>query len=276
MRLFNKVAIIGTGLIGGSLALAIKKRKLANRVAGFSRHKKTLGLAKKLGAIDTGSQDLSIVKDADLVILATPVDTILKIAKKISKVVKPGSIISDVGSTKVEIVLKLKKLFPRYVGSHPLAGSEKRGIINANADIFKNSLCILTPVKSTHKPSLLKLKKFWNMLGAEVVYLNPSLHDDILSLVSHLPHLIALCLIGVVPRRYLRFAASGFKDTTRIVSSDAAVWRDIFISNRKSILKAVGVFQNYLSKAKTRIKEKDAKGLEGILKESKRIRDSLK
>lgn len=276
MKLFNKVAIIGTGLIGGSLGIAIKKKRLANVVVGVSRHYNSLTLAKKRGAIDCGSQDLNIVKDADLIILATPVGSILKIAQDIAKIIKPDAMVSDVGSTKKEIVLKLDKLFSRYVGSHPLAGSEKRGMVNANTDIFKNSVCILTPVKSTHRPSLLKIKKLWNALGVEVVYIKPSLHDNVLSFVSHLPHLIAFSLIGTVPRKYLRFAASGFKDTTRLASSDAVLWRDIFISNRKSILNASRTFKNYLSDIETLIKKRDAKGLKGILTQAKKIRDSLK
>lgn len=275
MKLFNKVAIIGVGLIGGSMALAIKKKHLANKVIGISRHRNTLRLAKKISAIDMGSCDLKIVKDADLIILATPVNTILEIAKTLSKIIKPDSIVTDVGSTKGEIVSSLKKLFPHYVGSHPLAGSEKRGVLNANANIFKNSLCILTPVKSTHQPSLRKIRKLWNVLGARVVYIEPSLHDSILSFVSHLPHLIVFSLIGAVPKKYLKFAAAGFKDTTRIASSDAMLWRDIFLSNQKNILKAIEFFQDNLTRIKNAIQKKDKKSLIRILKQAKNKRDSL-
>lgn len=276
MKLFKKVAIIGTGLIGGSLGLAIKKRKIADKVIGIGRHRQTLALAKRRQAIDISSQDLNIVKDADLIILATPVKTILNIAQRIYRIVEPKSIVIDVGSTKKEIVLQLQRLFPRFIGSHPLAGSEKRGMLNANADIFNNSVCILTPTKSTHGGSLRKVKKFWQLLGAEAVCLKPSLHDDILSFISHLPHLIAFCLIAAIPRKYLNFVAPSFKDTTRIASSDATVWRDIFLSNRKSILLALKAFQDYLSKMEDIIRKKDARRLEAILKKAKVIRDSLK
>ena len=276
MKLFNKVAIIGVGLIGGSLALAIKRRRLVNTVIGISRHRKTALLAKKRQAVDIASQDLSLVKDADLIILATPVHTILKIAKNISRLVKPNAIVSDVGSTKQEVVTQLSRLFPNYVGSHPLAGSEKRGVINADAGMFNDSLCILTPTGSTDKQLLIKISKLWNLLGARVVCLKPSLHDNVLSFVSHMPHLVAFSLVGSVPKKYLRFAASGFKDTTRIASSDAALWKDIFISNRKSLLKALGTFKHRLSEIESAIIKKDAKGLEGILKKAKKTRDSLK
>ena len=140
MKLFNKVAIVGVGLIGGSIALAIKKHRLAHEIIGVSRHTKSLLLAKKMGAIDRGSQDINIIKDADLVILATPVNTIINLAPKILKVIKRACIVSDVGSTKEQIVKILEKIFPNYIGSHPLAGSEKRGIINADPKIFKDSL----------------------------------------------------------------------------------------------------------------------------------------
>src|SRR3989338_7095736 len=156
MRLFNKVAIIGTGLIGGSMALAIKKKCLAHQIIGVSRHKNTLIWGKNSRVIDKGSQDLSIIADADLVVLATPVNTILKLAGIILKFIRKDSIVTDVGSTKKEIVSKLSKIFPNYVGSHPLAGSEKRGLVNASTDIFKNSLCILTPVKNTNPKALKK------------------------------------------------------------------------------------------------------------------------
>jgi prephenate dehydrogenase len=157
MRLFNKVAIVGVGLIGGSLALAIKKRGLAKEVIGVSRRKKTLLLARQRGMIDRGSQDLNIIKDVDLVILAAPVETIIKTAQEVSKIVGPDCIVIDVGSTKEQIVFKLEKLFKHFVGSHPLAGSEKRGVSNACDEIFNNSLCILTPTKHTAASALRKV-----------------------------------------------------------------------------------------------------------------------
>ena len=276
MRLFNRVAIIGTGLIGGSLALAIKKKKLAKVVIGVSRHRRTLVLAKRCHAIDIGAQDFNIIKDADLIIFATPVNTILEISPLISRIAKAEAVVTDVGSTKKEIVSELTKLFPRYIGSHPLAGSEKRGIVSANANLFQDSLCLLTPTPSTHQPSIKKVKKLWKALGARVVLLNPSLHDKILSFISHLPHLIVFSLMSSVPKRYLKFTAAGFKDTTRIASSDARLWSDIFMTNRSSLLKALGEFEKNLTKIKTAIKKKNTPGLEVILKKAKRSRDSLR
>lgn len=275
MKLFNKVAIIGVGLIGGSIALGLKKKKLCYEVIGMSRHKNTLLLAKKRGAIDRGSQQIGIIKDADLVILATPVSLIFKLAPIIRKIVKPECIVSDVGSTKKEIVSKLEKLFPNYVGSHPLAGSEKRGIINARYDIFKNSLCILTPTKNTNRLAKDKIRRLWSSLGAKVVYLPADMHDKILSFSSHLPHLVAFSLIGAVSAKYLRFSSGGLKDSTRIAASDPGLWADIFLSNKGNILKATQVLQDNLSKIKSAINKKDKKLLIKILKEAKAKRESL-
>ena len=265
MKLFNKVAIIGVGLIGGSIALAMKK----------SRHKETLSLARKTGAIDIGARDFSVIKDADLVILATPVDIIIELGRRISSLVNKECIVTDVGSTKKEVVSALEKVFPGYVGSHPLAGSEKRGLINANAAIFRDSLCILTPTQNTQTHAEAKIKKLWVKLGARVVYLTPSRHDKILSLVSHLPHLVAFSLISAVPVEFLKFASTGFRDTTRIAASDGEIWRDILFSNDKNIVEAIDLFQANLAGIKSAIRRKDRKGLFAILKMAKRKKETL-
>jgi prephenate dehydrogenase len=275
MRLFNKVAIIGTGLIGGSMALAIKKKRLTHQIIGVSRHKNTLIWGKKSHVIDKGSQNLSIIQDADLVVLATPVNTILKLADIILKFVRKDCIVTDVGSTKCEIVSKLSKIFPNYVGSHPLAGSEKRGLANASTDIFKNSLCILTPARNTNPKALKKIKNLWNKLGARVIFLSPDTHDRILSFVSHLPHVIAFSLIDIVPDKYLNFGATGLKDTTRIALSDSRLWVDIFLSNRENMLKSIEHFENNLSRIKSTINKRDERTLIKILKRAKGKREIL-
>ena len=275
MRLFNKVAIIGTGLIGGSMALAIKKKCLAHQIIGVSRHKSTLIWGKKSRVIDKGSQDLSIIADADLVVLATPVNTILKLAGIILKFIRKDSIVTDVGSTKCEIVSKLSKIFPNYVGSHPLAGSEKRGLVNASTDIFKNSLCILTPAKNTNPKALKIIKNLWNRLGARVIFLSPGTHDRILSFVSHLPHVIAFSLIDIVPDKYLKFGATGLKDTTRIALSDSRLWADILLSNRENMLESIEHFENNLSRIKSAINKRDERTLIKILKRAKGKREIL-
>ena len=275
MRLFNKVAIIGTGLIGGSIALAIKKKRLANEVIGVSRHKKSLLLAKRKGAIDRGSQALNIIKDADLLILATPVNTIIRLAPRISKFIGKDCLVSDVGSTKEEVVFRLEKLFTNYIGSHPLAGSEKRGILNAHPDLFMDSLCIFTPTRNTNNKALNKLNLLWNRMGAKTVRLSPQAHDKILSFVSHLPHIAAFCLMAVIPGAYLKFASTGLKDTTRIAASEAELWTDILLSNRENIIKSLELLQANMSRLKSALQKEDKQLLVKILKKAKEKRNKL-
>jgi prephenate dehydrogenase len=276
MSMFKKVAIIGTGLIGGSIALGLRKERLAGEIIGVSRRRKNLSLAKKMGAIDRGSKDLDILKGAELVILATPVNAIKNQAAKIAGLVKPECIVCDVGSTKEEIVADLSKIFPRFIGCHPLAGSEKRGISNADAGLFKNTSCILTPIKNTDKRALAKIERLWVKLGSRVITLNPKAHDRILSYVSHLPHLVSFSLMNCVPSRYFKFCANSLRDTTRIAASDAELWSDIFLSNKKNILKAVGALQKNLSAVKTALLKEDRAALFKIIKTAKAKREALK
>lgn len=273
MKLFKKVSIIGTGLIGGSIALAIKKKRLADRVVGVAKSKKTLLLAKKIGAIDSGSQNLRIIKGSDLIILAAPVATILDLAPKILKIAGKSPIVTDVGSTKEEISDRLLKVFPNYVGGHPLAGSEKHGITYASGGIFKDTLCILTPTKNTDAESLKKICEFWAILGTKIAFLSPKAHDEILSFVSHLPHITAFSLINTVPEEYLRFASNGLRDTTRIAASDSLLWADIFFSNRNNVLKSLGELEKNLARIKSAIKSKNRKLLDKILTQAQRKRE---
>lgn len=275
MRLFNRVVIIGVGLIGGSIGLAIKKKGVASKVIGISRHKKTLDLAKARGAIDFGFQEINAVKDADLIILATPVRSIIEIGLKIAFLIKPNTLITDTGSTKKLIVEKLEKVLPNFVGAHPLSGSEKQGARYANGDLFRGSLCILTPTTNTHGQALERISRFWKALGARVVNLTPSQHDKFIAYVSHLPHLIAFSLIRSIPKSHLCFASFGLKDTTRIASSDASLWRDIFLTNQKELLKTVKSFQVSLSKIKSAIVQKDSHTLKRLLNQAKKKRDSI-
>ena len=275
MMQFKKVAIIGTGLIGGSLALAIKKNRLAKKIVGVSRHKKSLALAKRIGAIDQGSLGLGIIKGADFIIFAAPVKAIINLAPLVSKVASKDCLVIDVGSTKEKIVSSLSKFFPNYVGAHPLAGSEKRSVANASALLFKGSLCILTPVKRTNRKALRKLNLFWKRLGVKTTILTPAKHDEVLSFVSHLPHIVAFSLINSVPGHCLKFASTGLKDTTRIAASDSELWSEIFLSNKENLLKAIEILENNIKLIKSGILKRDAKKLEIILKQAKAKRISL-
>jgi prephenate dehydrogenase len=276
MAIFKKVAIIGTGLIGGSIALGIKKNKLADEIVGVSRHKKSVSLALKMGVIDKGSVSLKIIEGADLLILAVPIGSILKLKDEIKRYTLGNCIITDVGSTKGMVVKEMSKAFPGYIGSHPLAGSEKRGVINSSPLIFKGSLCIMTPRGDYSKAAFIKIKDLWIKLGARVISMSPEKHDRILSLTSHLPHIVAFSLINTVPENILKLSSGGLKDTTRIAASDSLLWRDVFLSNRANSLKAIKLFEKNLSEIKSAIKTGNAVFLERLLRKSNRIRESLK
>lgn len=275
MRLFNKAVIVGTGLIGGSIGLAMKKASVAKEIVGMSRRKESLSLAKKIGAVDAVSCDIRIVKDADLVIFALPPDVILDLAPKFSQFTKDDCIIFDVASAKEAIVAKLDKLFPNYLGTHPLAGSEKQGVKYSDADMFQNSVCILTPTKNTDRLTLQKVRRLWLKIGAKVINLSAQKHDKILSFVSHLPHITAFSLVNSVRPEYLKFASGSFKDVTRVAASGSLLWGEIFLSNQRNLLSAIELFQDNLERIKSAIKNKDKLALGKILEKARQKRISL-
>ncbi len=273
--LFKKVAIVGIGLIGGSIALEIKRRRLASKIVGISRHRKSILKALKIGAIDEGALKLDCINGADLLIIATPVGNILKSGPELLKHINKNCLVTDVGSTKGSIVNSMEKLFPNYVGSHPLAGSEKRGILNAQRNLFARSVCVLTPTDKTNPAALRRIVLFWRFLGAKTVVLNPQEHDKSLCFASHLPHLIAFSLVNAIPTPYFKLGAGGLKDTTRIAASDHILWSDIFLANRSNILKAISVFEKRLKELKTAIKNKNNKLLKKLILESRKKREIL-
>jgi len=274
--MFEKTAIVGTGLIGGAIGLGIKKRGLSRVVVGTSRHKKSLSLAKKLKAIDRGSTSLNILKGADLVILATPVSVILELAPEISRIIGPECIVCDIASTKSEIVSSLDKLFPRFIGAHPLAGSEKRGIINSPEVDLNGSTCILTPTRKTGKKTLKKIKGLFGKLGLKTVSMSAEEHDRVLSFISHLPHLAAFTMINSVPREFLKFAPPSLREITRIAASDPRLWTDIILSNKKASLNALALYLKNLSAVAAFVKTSDRASLERIFASAKRNREILK
>jgi prephenate dehydrogenase len=275
MTIFKKVAIVGTGLIGGSLALAIRKNKLAEKIVGVSRRQSSIARARRIGAIDDGSRSLNIIKGADLVVLATPVDTIIKLASRISGLIDKKCVVIDVGSTKEKISARLSAIFPGYVGTHPLAGSEKRSIAHAHSGLFRGSLCILTPTDSTDKKALAKAVNLWLGVGAKTIDLLPRDHDKALSFVSHLPHIAAFSLMQSVPGEFLKFGASGLRDTTRIAASDSGIWADIFLSNAANILRASESFKKNISDITKAIAARDKAKLTRILNSAKIKREKL-
>lgn len=277
---FKKVAIIGVGLIGGSLGLAIKKRKLARSVIGIGRRRSSIRKALRCGAIDIGTKDLKGgVSDADLVIIATPVCSIPKIVETIVGNLKDGAILTDVGSTKGQIVKAMERSLPNrisFVGSHPLAGSEKRGVNFAKGDLFEGATVIMTKTKKARVSSIKALSRFWRSLGvARVSIKSPEEHDRIVAEVSHLPHVVAAALINSISDKSLKYASTGLKDVTRIAASDPEVWRDICVTNRRQILKSLERFERSLSRLKALIKSGRKERLRSEFAKSKRIREKL-
>ena len=243
----KRVAIIGLGLIGGSLGLALTRRRLARRVIGVSRSPETLRRARRARAIHEGTTDLrEAVRGADLVVLATPVETIVPLAKRAARFMRPGSVLTDVGSTKGAIVAALERGLPTgvaFVGGHPIAGSESRGFGAARHDLFDGSVCILTPTARTPRQALRRVAAFWKPLAERVVTMAPSAHDRLLAGASHLPHLLAYALAHAVDGRQLPMAPRSFLEMTRLAKSSPELWDDIFLSNRREVLAAMTRFE---------------------------------
>ena len=278
-QLFRKVTIVGVGLIGGSIGMAIKKNSVAHRVVGISAHQASLDCALKNEAIDEATMDVKkAVRDADMVILCTPVNTILKMIDEINGAVRRGCIVTDVGSTKLAIVERAQKIFPPhilFVGSHPLAGSEKKGPAYASAQLFENTTCVMTPTDKTNRLAKEKIKHFWTQLGAEVRMTPPDQHDRILSYVSHLPHLLAYGLMKSIPDEFLPYAAQGLRDTTRVAGSHPPMWSDICLSNSDNVLKSLDEAVKIFGQFRRAIVDGDDRVLTEIFQQAKEKRDRL-
>jgi len=283
--LFNKVTIVGVGLIGGSLGLAIKKNKLANQVVGIGHRKTSIQKAIKKKAIDQGSLSLpSGTKQADLVILATPVGLIIKFLKELACCLKPGAIVIDVGSSKEEIVKIAEKNLSRenpFIGCHPMAGSEKRGIDIARKDLFDNAVCIITPTKRSDPGALKKIKIFWKNLGSRIEVISPARHDSLIATVSHLPHLVSTGLVLKLEQEnqkkssWLKVIGPGFKDTTRIAASPPAIWQDICFSNRGNIIKDISDLRVILKRLENCLKKNQRKDFLKLLNKAKNSREKI-
>ncbi|MBI3331282.1 MAG: prephenate dehydrogenase/arogenate dehydrogenase family protein [Candidatus Omnitrophica bacterium] len=243
---FKQVTIVGLGLIGGSLGMALRRRRLARAVVGVSRRPASLRRARRLGAIDWGTTDLArAASGADVVVLATPVDAIVPYGRRAARAMRPGGVLTDVGSTKAAVVRALARGLPRgvsFVGAHPIAGSERRGVEAADARLFDGTLCILTPTARTDRRALRVVRRLWTSLGGRVVTMSPDRHDRLLAGLSHLPHLVACSLIGAMTGALPRPPQS-FLDMTRITQSDPDLWDDIFLSNRVHLLRAMDRFE---------------------------------
>ncbi len=281
---FRKITIVGVGLLGGSLGLAIKKRGLANEVVGYVRRAASIAECKKAQAVDLCTQDLQeAVADADLIVLCTPLAQMLPLLKEMRPAIKPGAIITDVGSVKATVVKELESLVAKsgahFVGSHPMAGAEKTGVAAARAELFHNAVCVVTPTQRSHPPSVKKLETFWKAVGARVLRLSPESHDELVSRSSHLPHVAAATLANLVldpkhPKSQPLLCATGFRDTTRIASGSPEMWRDIAMANRKNLSKALDVYIRDLKKFQSLLKKGDEKASENFFQSGKQRRDA--
>ena len=279
MKQFNKIAIIGVGLIGGSIGLAARKKGVAGRVTGIFRRTSTMAKALRVKAVDGVSMDIAKgVKDADLVIIATPVSLIPVMARRAAPFMKKGAILTVAGSVKGFVVKEVSKAIPKsvkFVGSHPMAGSEKTSVESARADLFRGAFTILTKTAGTDIAALNKVKKFWSALGSKVVVMSPEEHDRIVALVSHLPHVAAQELCLAQDGKSLAYAAGGFRDTTRIASSDPDIWLDIFRTNRLEVAKALDAFIGELKAFKAYLEAGDARKMLARSKKAKSVRDRI-
>ena len=277
--MFKRVTIIGVGLMGGSLGMALKKKKIAREVIGVSQKHSTIAEAIKCKAIDRGFTDpVKAVKNADLIVLAAPVETIVRLFPVISSHVKRSCIITDLGSAKAEIVDAAEKNLPNanmFVGSHPMTGSDKRGISNAIEDLYENSYCIMTPTRDTNESVKNKIKNLWFKLGAKVKFLAPEEHDEILAYISHLPHLVAYALMETIPEKVLDYSSQGLKDTTRIAGSSPELWNDICVANSKNLVKALDEFVRRLNALRQAIVQDDQKSLTEHFTVAKTKRDAI-
>lgn len=286
MKRWDTVAIVGVGLIGGSIGLDLLRRRLARRVVGIGRRQGTLRTAKRIGAVSSTTLDLQKgVAEAELVVVCTPVGRIAADVRAAAAACPPGALITDAGSTKEAIVAELDGLAARragrlddsvrFVGSHPLAGSEKNGPAAAVAGLFVDRTVIVTPAKATPAAAVSRVEEFWQALGARVVRMTAARHDAVVAAVSHVPHLVSSALAAATPEKLLPLAAGGWTDTTRIAAGDPELWTQIFRANRGRVLTVLARYEKVLASMRRALERGDGAALQRWLARAKRLRDAL-
>jgi cyclohexadieny/prephenate dehydrogenase len=270
--LFPRVALIGFGLIGGSIARAARAQGFAGEIVTTARSARTRARVTELGVVDRVAEtNIDAVKDADLVVLCIPVGACGPVAREIAPHLKPGAIVTDVGSVKGAVVRDMAPHLPaavHFVPAHPVAGTEHSGPDSGFAELFINRWCILTPPEGSDAGAVARLRAFWTALGARVEIMTPDHHDLVLAITSHLPHLIAYTIVGtaeelgqVTSSEVMKFSAGGFRDFTRIAASDPIMWRDVFLANKEAVLEMLGTFNEDLSKLTRAIRRGDGEAL---------------
>jgi prephenate dehydrogenase len=283
--LVGRLCVIGVGLIGGSLALALKAAGAVGEVVGVGRGIDNLKTAQRLGVVDRFTTDVTIgVADADLIFLATPILALGDVMRQIAPHLKPGAIVTDGGSVKRAVVDAIEPLLPsgvHFVPGHPIAGTEKSGAEAAFATLYQNRRCILTPTSRTDAGALTLVRQLWQIAGSEVVEMDVEKHDRVLAAISHLPHMVAYSLVNAVGAydRYeeniLEYSAGGFRDFTRIASSDPTMWRDIAQTNREALLEMMAQYERFFAELKQDIAAGDGQKLFDFFQKSKQSRDAI-
>lgn len=283
MQRFENVAILGVGLIGGSIGLALRKRGLAKRIVGVGRRQASLDRALACGCIMEATTSIEQgVRAAELAVICTPVDLITNSVAEVGRYCSDQCVITDAGSTKSEWIGQAEKSLAErfksglpFVGSHPIAGSERSGPEAANADLFVGRVTVVTPTAASNPTATTTIGQFWESLGSRVIQLSPEAHDEGLAYSSHLPHLVAAALAAATPQNALALTGTGWQDTTRIAGGDAELWRQILLSNRSCTLKALADFERVLTGYRAALESADGAALTSLLEEGKSRRDAL-
>lgn len=272
-----KITVVGVGLLGGSIGLAVRQRHIARHVTGYVRRPEQIAECLAAGAVDEATQDLAAaVTDAALVILCTPVGQMRELAQQLRPHLRADAIVTDVGSVKGSVVAELETVLPQFVGSHPMAGSEKTGVAHARADLFEGAVCAVTATPKTNPAAVATVETFWRALGARPVHLSPEEHDRLVARASHLPHAVATALVNTVLGRAVNgqsdFCATGFRDTTRLADGSVAMWRDIALANRESIDQALGELADELGALRQALGRGDTQALEQFFARGQKLR----
>lgn len=284
--MFGKIALIGIGLIGSSLARVIRKKNLADHISIATRSQSTLERAAELRLGDSYATDMAAaVKDADLIIVSVPVGSSGEVAEQIAPSLKPGAIVTDVGSTKTSVIAQMQPHIPdgvHFIPGHPLAGTEKSGPDAGFAELFENRWCIFTPLPGTDTDALERLSEFWRRCGSDVETMDHDHHDKVLAIVSHLPHIIAYNIVGtaddvetVTKSEVIKYSASGFRDFTRLAASDPTMWRDVCLHNKDAILEMLARFSEDLASLQRAIRWGDGDKLFDLFARTRAIRRSI-
>ncbi len=277
---FGTIGIAGVGLIGGSIGLALKQRGLAGRVVGLGRDRARLETARSLGAIDVGvTEPGNELAEAELIVVCTPVSRIVEDLTLLAESTGPGTLLTDAGSTKRKIVEAAEAcpaLARKFIGSHPIAGSEKPGVEHADANLFQNRVCALTPTGRTPAELTGRAREFWGALGMRIVEIDPVQHDDALALTSHLPHAVASALADIVPMDWHDLAAGAFRDVTRVAAADPALWTAIFLENRGPTLDALGLYEERLASFRRALEASDPAALDALWASGKTRRERFR